>query len=219
MNGPHDLGGMMGFGPIDPEPGEPVFHAGWEARMLALELASRATGKGNIDVSRHSRERIPPAEYLAMSYYEKWLTAHEMRLAELGIATPEEIAAGHSMTGTAPDARKLAASDVPDRMRMVRSYVRETASKPAFAVGDSVKTRNMHPVGHTRLPRYARARAGTIERVHGFMVFPDSNAHRRGEDPHWCYAVAFRGTELWGAEADPSLSVSLDLWEPYLEAA
>jgi nitrile hydratase len=94
------------------------------------------------------------------------------------------------------------------------------AERPArFSVGDRVVTRNMHPKGHTRLPRYARGKEGVIERVHGAHVFPDTNAHREGENPQWLYTVRFTGRALWGEEVDPHLAVSIDAWESYLEPA
>lgn len=91
MNGAHDLGGMHGFGPIDPEPDEPVFHAQWERRAFALTLAMGAYGAWNIDMSRHARERMEPGAYLTTSYYEHWLHGLERLLIEKGLLTREEI--------------------------------------------------------------------------------------------------------------------------------
>ena len=91
--------------------------------------------------------------------------------------------------------------------------------QPQFAIGATVRVRNMHPPGHTRLPRYVRGHVGTIERVRGCHVFPDSNASGAGENPQWLYSVCFEGRELWGADGDPTAKVSVDAWEPYLEPA
>ena len=91
MNGAHDLGGMHGFGPVDPEPDEPVFHAPWERRAFALTLAMGAYGAWNIDMSRHARERMEPGAYLTTSYYEHWLHGLERLLIEKGLLTREEI--------------------------------------------------------------------------------------------------------------------------------
>ena len=77
----------------------------------------------------------------------------------------------------------------------------------------------MHPRTHTRLPRYARGRCGVVDRAHGCQVFPDSSALGAGDDPQWLYTVVFDGRELWGADADPALKVSIDAFEPYLESA
>jgi nitrile hydratase len=98
------------------------------------------------------------------------------------------------------------------------SNERPVAAPARFTVGDPVVTRNMNPLGHTRLPRYARAKRGIIERTHGAQVFADANASGRGEDPQWLYTVRFTGAELWGDDADPTVVVSIDAWESYLEA-
>jgi nitrile hydratase len=80
-------------------------------------------------------------------------------------------------------------------------------------------TRNIHPTGHTRLPRYARQKRGVVERVHGVHAFADASAHGKGEKPQWLYTVRFAGPELWGENSDPTLAVSIDTWESYLEPA
>jgi nitrile hydratase len=85
-------------------------------------------------------------------------------------------------------------------------------------VGDRVLARDIHPTGHTRLPRYCRGRIGTVARVHPSFVFPDSNAHLRGEQPQFAYAVRFAATDLWGDEADDGVHVHVDLFDSYLEA-
>ena len=207
----------MGFGPISPEPNEPVFHEAWESRVFALSFSFRGSSQ-TIDASRHRNENIPPPKYLTSSYYQIWLGSFERRLLENGLVTADELSSGHSVNRVNVDGI-LRASDVAATAATRGSYTRPTEVTPMFEVGDRVKTRNMHPSGHTRLPRYARGHFGIVERINGHMVFPDSNAHGQGEDPHWCYSVSFSGRELWGQSADPKLSVSLDLWEPYLEAA
>lgn len=216
MNGVHDMGGMHGMGPVAPEADEPVFHHDWEARVHALNLASPT--RGNIDAGRHKLELIPPADYLRMSYYEKWLTRLEGLLLAGGFVTTEELASGRA-DPKAPKATPVrTAADVPAAMTGPYSYVRE-AKAASFAVGDRVRARVIQPQGHTRLPRYVRGRTGVIERLHGAHVFPDSHAHGRGEDPHPLYTVTFAAQELWGPEAAAGDSVRLDLWEPYLERA
>lgn len=220
MNGAQDLGGMMGFGPINPEKDEPVFHAPWEGRVLAMEVAVRNAGvPWNLDIIRSVRESLPPPAYLNMSYYEIWLHSQTTLLARHGMVTEEEMKAGHALAGPTYRGRVLHADGVWAAATKPGSYLRDIAAPARFAVGDRVRTLNINPAGHTRLPRYARARAGTIGRVHGPHVYPDSNASGKGEDPRWCYSVTFTGRELWGADADPTLTVSLDLWEPYLEPA
>jgi nitrile hydratase beta subunit len=217
MNGPHDLGGAQGFGPIAPEPNEPVFHSEWERRAMALNLAMGATRAWNIDTSRHARERIPPAEYLAASYYEKWFKGLERLLVERGLATEAEVDAGRSLSPPAPVPRTIKADEVSAVLAKGSSYERPSKVPALYKIGDKVRARVMNPVGHTRLPRYVRGRVGTIARIHGVHVFPDANATGKGEDPHWLYSVAFDSSEVWGSEAKPGDGVHVDLWEPYLE--
>ena len=219
MNGAQDLGGMMGFGRIDMEPDEPWFHAQWERRAFGLTLAMGFTGAWNLDMSRHARESLPPAEYLAASYYEIWTKGLEKLVVRTGLVSPEELAAGRAFNEPAPVKRVLKAEDVAEALARGGPATRVATQPARFAVDDRVLTRNMHPSGHTRLPRYARAKQGVIERVHGAHVFPDTNAHGEGENPQWLYTVRFSGRELWGEEADASLVVSIDAWESYLEPA
>jgi nitrile hydratase len=219
MNGAQDLGGMMGFGPIGFEPDEPWFHAEWERRAFGVTLAMGATGTWNIDMSRHARETLPPAEYLASSYYEIWTKGVEKLVVRAGLVSEAELKLGRSLNEPAPIKRVLHAEDVPAVLARGGPADRPAERPARFTVGDRVVTRNMHPTGHTRLPRYARAKQGVVERVHGVHVFPDSNAHGQGEHPQWLYTVRFSGRELWGEEADPTLVVSIDAWESYLEPA
>ena len=114
--------------------------------------------------------------------------------------------------------RTLAAADVGPALTR-GSYARPAAAPARFKIGDRVRTRNMHPKTHTRLPRYARGRSGVIEAVRGCHVFPDTVAIGQGENPQWLYTVRFDGHELWGESADPTLKVSIEAWEPYLEPA
>jgi nitrile hydratase len=219
VNGPHDLGGAHGFGAIDPEPNEPVFHAEWERRLSALSLAMNATGMWNIDIIRHARERIPPAEYLAASYYEVWLKGLERLLVENGLVAQDELNTGQSAGPAIVLKNNVVAASVPEMLAKGRRYDRPAKAPALFAVGDKVRTRQMNPTGHTRLPRYARGRNGTIASVHGVHVFPDANSARRDENPQWLYSVALSARELWGHEANSVDEVLIDLWEPYLERA
>ena len=219
MNGAHDLGGMHGFGTVHPEPDEPVFHADWERRAFALTLAMAMPGQWNIDMSRFARENRPPQEYLAMSYYQVWFAALETMLKERDLVSDDEIVVGHALHPTKPVARTLSPGDVAQVLYRGGPTERATASAAKFAVGDRVRAKTINPPTHTRLPRYVRGRAGTIERVIGCHVFPDSNARGAGEDPQWLYTVRFEAQELWGSDADPSVAVSVDAWEPYLVSA
>ncbi len=216
MNGAQDMGGMDGFGPVQPEPNEPVFHAEWERRTFALTLAMGMPGGWNIDMGRFARENRPPAEYLAMSYYHLWFAALESMLEERGLISADEVDAGHALHPAKPVKRILLPADVPKVLYRGGPTERETNSAARFKAGDRVRTKNINPVTHTRLPRYVRGHVGEIERVIGCHVFPDSNATGAGENPQWLYTVRFDGRELWGPDGDPSAQVSVDAWEPYL---
>lgn len=217
MNGPHDLGGQMGFGPVAPEKDEPYFHAEWEKRALGLTLSCGAFGAWSIDESRHARENIPPADYLAASYYEIWTRALEVLLERHGFATRAEIDSGRKQTVPAAPKRILTADLVPGVLARGAPCDLPVETEPLFQPGEKVRTRNFNPTTHTRLPRYARAKTGIVEAVQGSYVFPDDNAHGKGENPQWVYTVVFDGGEIWGEGADPALTISIDAWESYLE--
>ena len=217
MNGPQDLGGRMGFGPISPEEDEPVFHAEWEKRALGIVLSCGALGYWSIDESRHARERIPHADYLRFSYYRIWLVALISLLARHGELSTRELAEGRALRPGRRTGRRLAAADVPAVLARGGPSARDLAAPARFAVGDRVRTRNIQKMGHTRLPGYLRGHVGTIEALHGGHVFPDSSAHGRGECPQHLYTVLFEGEELWGNR--DGVSVCADLWEGYLDPA
>jgi nitrile hydratase beta subunit len=217
VNGGQDLGGMMGFGPVVAEPKEPVFHAEWEKRVLALRNAAGALGEWNIDMARHANETLHPVDYLSSSYYEVWLKGLEKLLIAGGLATPEEIAAGRALQPAKPTRPPLAAAAMSEALARGTSYDRPPASPARFKVGDEVRALNINPRGHTRLPRYARGKRGRVEKVHGVFVFPDANAQGLGPSPQWLYLVRFSGADLWGRDGDPGLDVSIDAWESYLE--
>lgn len=217
MNGPQDMGGMMGFGRVAPEPDEPWFHAGWERRAFALTLAMGATGSWNIDASRHARETLPPLTYWSSSYYEIWLEGLIKLMDERGLVSAEEVRTGKSAQPARPVTRVLRAGMVEGVLARGGPADRPPPAPARFKPGDKIRARNIHPQGHTRLPRYARGHPGEIVRVHGCHVFPDSSAHGKGDDPQWLYGVKFSARELWGHETRDSIHI--DLWEPYLEAA
>lgn len=218
MNGPQDLGGRMGFGPVLPEPGEPLFHAEWEARALGLTLACGALGRWTLDENRHARESLPPAVYYNASYYEIWIRGLEKLLQRHGLVSAEELDAGNASPRRA-DPRRLAAGKVAAALAGGAPTSRAIDTPPAFAPGDRVRARKMHPKTHTRLPGYLTGHHGVIEADRGGHVLPDANAHGLGEQPQRLYTVVFNGVEIWGAGAEPGLSISADLWEGYLERA
>lgn len=219
MNGAHDMGGVDGFGPVMPEPNEPVFHAEWERRALALTLAMARPGGWNIDMSRFAREDRSPADYLGKSYYQIWLAGLERLMQERGLVMPDEIDAGHVLHPPKAGVPILAPGDVEGMLRRGAPTEREATSKPLFAIGDRVRAKNIHPAGHIRLPRYVRGHVGVVELLHGAHVFADSNARGDGENPQQLYTVCFTGRELWGDRGDAASSVSVDAWESYLESA
>ena len=196
MSAVHDLGGRVGLGRIEREAREPVFHARWEKRVMGMVYSVRRAGWLNIDAFRHGIERMDPARYLAASYYERWLASLERTLPEVGALVP----------GAAPP------PPAP------YGFAREVSAPARFALDSRVRVRARSPVGHTRLPGYVSGKCGTVVSVRGGYVFPDTNAHGRGEQPQHLYSVRFTARELWGEGEEPRTSVCVDLFEPYLEA-
>jgi len=219
VNGIHDLGGMAGFGPVMAEADEPVFHHDWERRTFAL-LFTAMGAFGPADKFRHAIERMGALNYLQTSYYEHWLAAVEILAREVGVLSDEELATGVAAAAPPPEQAppdgEMVAALIRTGMPVTRESGRQT---PRFRVGERVRARNLHPGGHTRLPRYVRGRSGTIECLHGTHVFPDTLAHDRGENPQPLYGVKFAATELWGPDHPHRDHVYIDLWEDYLESA
>jgi len=222
MNGAHDLGGMHGFGPINPEPeaAEPVFHADWEKRLFGLNLAAGFLGQWNIDKSRYARERQHPIDYLRHTYYENWLAGLEKLLVEAELVSSEELQAGKA-AGPADESirqRVLKAEAVAGAIAKGGPVEMTIDTAPRFKSGDHVRAVNRHPIGHTREPRYVRGRVGTIHEHHGAHVFPDRSAEGSKEGRH-LYSVRFTAEALWGKSASARNAVYVDLWEDYLEPA
>jgi nitrile hydratase beta subunit len=222
VNGVHDIGGMHGFGPVAIERDEPVFHEEWERRVFAMLVAVRMAGHWNIDQSRFAREQMPPIDYLAASYYERWLYGFQRLLDEKGLVSRAEVAARIDDPASRFDelADALDAVSVDDlRSRSGRPNPSKSDEQiaPRFQVGDRVVTRLIQPVGHTRLPRYARGRRGVVTRDYGVWVLPDSSGSNMGPNPQHCYCVRFDARELWGDAASPRDSVHVDLWDDHLE--
>ena len=219
MDGIHDIGGMDGFGRVEAEAGEPVFHDTWEGRVLAMNRAIGASGLWNIDQGRYGIERLAPRTYLASSYYEKWFLRLERMLIEHGLVDPDEVAGGHALRpGKSLPRGPFTVAEVGRTLNR-GAFERPAQAAALFKPGDCIRARNIHPKGHTRLPRYVRGHIGVIERVHGAHVYPDSVVAGGGEDPQWLYTVCFDGRELWGASTEPDVTVSVEAFEPYLEPA
>ena len=217
MNGVHDMGGQHGMGPVNYEKDEPVFHATWEGRVDALTRAMRAWRKWNLDSDRHGIEVLPPADYLRMSYYERWLTKLETHVVKYGFVTAEEQQTGKATPGSSTQKPALTLATSARWMDRGIPSSQDPNIRPLFKVGQRVRARNINPTGHTRLPRYARGKAGVVTRDHGVYVFPDTNAHAQGEKRQHVYSVRFMARELWGEHASARDSVHLDLWDDYLE--
>jgi len=213
MNGVHDMGGLQDMGPIRRESDEPIFHSEWERRTFALFNA--------VDVEwpyrRHHIELIPPAAYLRMTYYEKWLAALPQILIGTGMATAAEIESGKAVGGPSAGHHVLTVAEVatwnvPDTSPKLTATAR-------FHAGQRVRVRNMNPMGHTRLPRYARGKIGTIARDSDVEALQDSDTQGLGPKEQHVYSVRFTARELWGEQANPRDSVYVDMWEGYLESA
>jgi nitrile hydratase len=222
MNSIHDMGGMDGLGRINPEPEaqEPTFHADWERRVFGLSQAVGALGLWNIDISRHSRERMNPVEYLSNTYYENWFAGLKTLLLESGLLTEDELRTGKA-GGEIDDelkSRVLHLEQAAGGRRGRQSSKREIDAAPRFKAGDRVRTVNRHPAGHTREPRYVRGRDGTIHEHYGAHVYPDLSS-RGVDEGHHLYSVRFEASELWGESAVARGAVYLDMWEDYLETA
>jgi nitrile hydratase subunit beta len=217
MNGIHDMGGMQDMGPVKREGQEPAFHEAWEGRVFALDLAVQGDWTGSAE--RYQIELIPPADYLLMSYYEKWLRSLVELMIKAGMVTRAEVDSGKAVAQNIKGAQALGAADVPSMIAKGAPASRNLSTVAQFHVGQRVRARNINPTGHTRLPRYARGRSGTIERDRGVFVFSDTDAHGLGEKPQHVYSVRFNARELWGEKVSGRDSVYIDMWDDYLEPA
>ncbi len=218
MDGIHDMGGMQGFGVVEHDDNEPVFHHDWEARMRGISASLTAPSDSNLDWGRHVIECIPPADYLAIEYYNKWYLETAAGYVNSGVLTISELVSGK-------------AESIPDGMgtpmppEVVREEFgrREVTAMPAdraerYQINDTVHTRLISPPGHTRLPRYIRGHSGRVHAYYGWHILPDANAHgdKRGEP---LYCVAFRASDLWPEDGGKNDYVYIDMWESYLEPA
>ncbi len=214
-----DMGGMQGFGRVVVEENEPPFHHEWEKRAFAMALLSMRTSGTNLDSFRHALNRQHPIDYLFDGYYGRWLKCAENLLTDSAIIAPGAVEAR---------ARRIRGEDVeeppapepqkPDYKPTAAGSIRQIDDPPKFAVGDRVRIRDLHPSGHTRLPRYVRRRNGVVRAILPAQVLPETNAHFLGENPQHVYDLEFESTELWGPDSEPFV-LHVDLYESYLEAA
>ena len=217
MNGIHDMGGMDGMGPVEPEENEPVFHQTWEGRVYGLGRSIARWGRGrNWGSFRFALESLPPADYLRMSYYERWFAVHARRLLGSDLVTQEELDSGYA-DADRPRPELLP----PSATGGLGSGLLAVEVAARFGPDDEVRARNLHSRGHTRLPRYARGRRGVVIRDNGVYALQDTdeNGQRLGDFPQHVYTVRFGAQELWGDRASARDAVYVDLWEGYLEPA
>lgn len=224
MNGIHDMGGMHGFGPIRRDPHEPVFHQAWEGRLFAIRQATPIPIPGG---SRNNIEQMHPADYLTTSYYEKWLHAQVKGLLDAGVLTETELEERTALYRDHPEAEVPRREDPVGvqrflaRLHQLESPLRDHDIQPAFNIGDAIRVRNLHPSGHTRLPRYVRGKPGVVTRYYGLYDFQDAmpGDAAQPEAPQPLYAVRFKGQDLWGNASQTNSVVYLDMWESYLQSA
>jgi nitrile hydratase beta subunit len=229
MNGIHDMGGKHGFGKIQYLPEEPPFREEWEGRMFALLATVTGLGLMNIDEWRHGQERMNPAEYLSVSYYEHWLHSVVDLLDQKGILSIADLEAKMAQIKDRPrsedgadkgerSATALLRSEmVPGALAAGHSTRADVAIEPRFKVGQRVRAKNLQFLGHTRLVRYVKGKVGVVETDFGVFTLPDTMAHGDIPTPQHVYSIAFTSEELWGPEADPKNSSRVGLWEDYLD--
>ncbi len=219
MNGIHDMGGMHGFGAIPDIDGPEPFHHEWERRIFAVNFAIGGLGLWNIDMARAEMEATPPEDYLAGDdYFRRFLLRLERLAIKHSLATSDEMETGMVSEPAWTGLPALGPERIPAIVRNGSSSMRPAQGEPRFKAGDRVRTRRINPVTHTRLPRYVRGCEGVIKLVQGSHVYPDDSC-RGDENPQWLYAVLFKGTDIWGDDAEAGLEVVIDAFEPYLEPA
>lgn len=209
MDGIHDLGGKHGFGPIEYESGEPVFHEDWQATAFALMLAPVGVLNNHTpDEYRHSVERMVPRHYLSVHYYERVLTGATTLLVEKGVLD-------HA------DLERRAGGRFPLSQPIAQNPMAGLPPQPnaRFAVGDRVRVLDFHPRGHTRAPGFCRGKTGIVLHVAPRFHFPDASAHGQCQREEHTYHVEFTARELWGDEGHANDAVVVDLWDSYLEEA
>ncbi len=215
-----DMGGLQGFGSVRlTPPDDPPFHEDWERRAFAMALLSMRVSGTNLDSFRHALNRQHPIDYLAFGYYGRWLKMAENLLTDSSIIAPGAVdARARKLRGEDVEEPPVPEPNKPDYKPTAAGSIRPVETPPAFEPGDRVRAKDIHPSGHTRLPRYVRGRTGEVRLVQPAMVLPETNAHFLGENPQHVYAVVFDSAELWGDGAEP-FTVTIDLYESYLEAA
>ena len=214
MNGIHDMGGMQGLGELHYEETEPVFHDPWEGRVPAMMSALGVFGGFRVPI-----ESIPAADYLRMSYYERWLVALNEQIIKYELATRTEIERGRPDPGSVKATTALTPAEARETLFRTSQSELEIEVTARFQVGDRVRGLNIHPTTHTRMPRYTRGKTGIVERDRGVFALPDNEVYDLDPKPQHVYLVRFMARELWGEEASAHDSLYIDMWGDYLEPA
>jgi nitrile hydratase beta subunit len=214
MNSIHDMGGLQGLGELDYQESEPMFHDPWEGRVHAMVMVLRLFRGFRTEI-----ESIPAAEYLRMSYYERWLKMLSAQVVNHGLVTREEIESGRADPGAVKATSALTPDQALQRMFRRRQSDRETDIPARFQIGQRVRGRNINPIWHTRMPRYTRGRTGVVERHRGVSYLPDNETSQEARKQQHVYLIRFTARELWGEQASARDSLYIDMWEDYLEPA
>ncbi|MEV8563790.1 nitrile hydratase subunit beta [Streptomyces sp. NPDC051917] len=219
MDGIADMGGTPGWGSMHPpRRDEPVFEEPWEGRAFALAIFSNRVSGGNVDSFRHALERLDRAAYLDDGYYGRWLNAGVLRLIDSAILAPGAVdARARNLRGEHVEEPPIPEPAKPDYAPTGEGSLRSVDTAPVFAVGERVRAKNVSVPGHTRLPGYVRGHTGVVELIQPAHVLPDTNAHFLGENPQHVYSVRFDSHELWGPDADPFFTLTVEMYESYLE--
>jgi nitrile hydratase beta subunit len=226
--GPHDVGGRRGYGPIEIDPGQPVYHAPWEGRVIGATLGSIGKGLFPVDRWRARQEELHPIVYVEMPYFERWLYTLERNLVLHGVLDEEEIEQRLQDLAADPES-PLPDRDDPEFAAAIDGLIahgapiaQEVPEPPRYAAGDRVRLRTIpveHPgEQHTRLPAYAQGKVGVVESRHIGQALPDLMVEKVEARPEHTYAVRLAATDLW-PDGDPTASVCVDAWESYLEPA
>ncbi len=214
------MGGMHGFGAVAPPGAELTYHERWEPRVFAIHMLVSLERLGAGPGGRPVREEMEPADYLAASYYERWLFSAERRLERKGTIAPGDV---DRMIERLRDGESTPTHHDPAMAERILAGLK--AADPIgpppgdarFENGQRVRVKRMHPAGHTRCPRYVRGAVGVVEELRGADRLPDLAVYGADVAPEAVYSVAFRSQDLWGATEEQAWTVALDLWESYLE--
>lgn len=230
MHGPHDVGGRDGLGPIATEflePDIPDWRYPFEGRMHAVTAMAIANGAFNLDEQRHGIELMRWSDYTDSTYYAHWLFSVEKLLNDKGYISHAEIDQRMQELGApamTPHPEKPEHPS-PFAQKMVEILWQGTPhdlpaeAEPRFAVGTTVRVRNIHATTHNRLPGYLNRATGVIVKQYGAYHDPAASAHQQTDVPHHLYMVRFTSTELWGESAPEEFDLYADLFEDYLEPA